>query len=146
MTHEDDVDRSLRRCRDGGKRRRDAGERRQVSGKGCRDHRGVPALRRGGLRVHRTSDAQGNVWVAEFFARKIAKVTTSGVITEYPLATTAGRPIALTPGPDRRISEADANKVARITPAGILTEFALPNAGASPNGARLGRVRAVTTH
>jgi streptogramin lyase len=72
------------------------------------------------------SGSDGNVWFTEIGRNKIAKSTTSGVITEYTIPTANGLgKIAL--GPDNNIwmAESNANKIAKITPSGTVTEFTL---------------------
>jgi streptogramin lyase len=69
-----------------------------------------------------------NVWVSEIDANKIARVTPSGVITEYPVPTASALPVEMTVGPDGKIwfSEAAADVIANIDPAtGAITEYPL---------------------
>src|SRR5579872_2350527 len=72
----------------------------------------------------------GKMLVAEVLSMSIARVTMSGVITEYPLPTRtngfcAGQIGGMTVGPDGNIwfTERWANKIGRITTAGVVTEF-----------------------
>jgi virginiamycin B lyase len=57
-----------------------------------------------------------------------------GVITEFPLAASAG-PTAITNGPDGALWFTEsANKIGRITSTGVVTEFAIPTASTNPSG------------
>jgi virginiamycin B lyase len=62
-------------------------------------------------------------------------ITTSGVITEYPVPTTNSHPGGITSAPDGNLwfTELDGNKIAKITTAGVVTEFPVPTANASPS-------------
>src|SRR5262249_59552519 len=57
----------------------------------------------------------------------IGRITTAGVITEFPLPDTT-RLFGITAGPDGNLwfTEFDNNKIGRITPAGEITEFTIP--------------------
>jgi len=41
-----------------------------------------------------TTGPDGNLWFAEYFANKIRRITTAGVITEFPILTPASRATA----------------------------------------------------
>src|SRR5450755_2468879 len=58
----------------------------------------------------------------------------SGNLTEFPLPTTASRPVEITLGPDGNLwfTEGDGNNVGRITPEGNITEFPVRTAGSTP--------------
>jgi streptogramin lyase len=75
-----------------------------------------------------TSGPDGNVWVPEFDANKIARVTVSGSITEFPVPSAGAAPYIITQGPDHNLwfTEDGYNTIARITTAGVITEFPLP--------------------
>ena len=62
--------------------------------------------------------SDGNLWFVEIGANKIAKVTTSGVFTEYNVPTAASQPYDITSGPDGNIwfTEQSGNKIGRIVP------------------------------
>ncbi len=66
-------------------------------------------------------------------ASAIAKITTAGVVTEYPLPT-ASWPIGITGGPggDVWFAEHGTDKVGKITTSGAITEYALPT-GSRPS-------------
>jgi virginiamycin B lyase len=70
--------------------------------------------------VNIAAGPDGNLWVTEYFGNNVAKVTTSGAITEYPVPTTPGTNgpgmWGITAGPHRSLwfTEFFANKVASI--------------------------------
>src|SRR5262249_52045681 len=70
--------------------------------------------------------ADGNVWVSELVANKIARVTPSGDLTEFDVPTPLSGPagIALAPG-GMWFSELYANQLAWITYTGEITEVQL---------------------
>ena len=76
----------------------------------------------------------GALWFTDFGTNgsgangKIGRITTTGVITEYPLLTSNGGPQEITAGPDGALwfGEIIARKVGRITTAGLMTEFPTP--------------------
>jgi virginiamycin B lyase len=81
----------------------------------------------------------GNLWFTELGANAIGRVTTAGLITEFPLPTPGSRPNAIVRGLDGAVwfTEEGGDRVGRITPGGAITEFPLP-AGARPGGIALG--------
>ncbi len=76
-----------------------------------------------------TAAPDGNVWIAETGAKKIAKVTPSGVITEYSVPS-SGRPLSVTSGPDGNVwfNEIGPSMIGRVTAAGMITEYVVPSA------------------
>jgi hypothetical protein len=50
-----------------------------------------------------------NLWIAEFDAAKIARVTENGVITEYPITTPGSGPGIIANGPDGNLWFTDYN-------------------------------------
>ena len=71
----------------------------------------------------------------------VAKITTSGVITEYTTGITPGSgpsSIAADGSGNMWFTEADGNQIAKITAAGVVTEYPLPVAGSRPAGIALG--------
>jgi streptogramin lyase len=76
-----------------------------------------------------------NLWFTESgtTGNKIGKITTAGVITEYPIATPAANAHSITSGPDGNLwfTELDGHKLGKVTPAGVVTEYGLPSS-ASP--------------
>lgn len=71
-----------------------------------------------------------NLWIAEFGANKIARMTTSGVVTQYAIPTANSGPYRITSGYDDALwfTEQTANKIGRITTAGQITEYPVPTA------------------
>jgi streptogramin lyase len=63
---------------------------------------------------------------------QIAKITPSGIITEYPLPDPSGDPEWITSGSDGNlwVVELSNNSVDRVTPSGTITQFPLPTANA----------------
>ncbi len=84
-----------------------------------------------------TSGPDGNIWVVESDANKIARVTASGTITEFLVPAAGAYPAQIAPGPDGNLwfTEFNFNTIGRITTEGVITEFALPPplAGAPQN-------------
>ena len=72
-----------------------------------------------------TGGPDGNLWLTEYFGNTIGRITTGGVITEFPLTTTPSFPHQITSGPDGNLwfTESIGNKIGRITTAGVITEF-----------------------
>ncbi len=70
----------------------------------------------------------GNLWVTEYDAGKIAKVTVGGAVTEYPIPDAGAGPAIIAVGPDNNLWFTDYNMpiIRRITTAGVITDFPLP--------------------
>ncbi len=70
------------------------------------------------------------MWVTEYGTgvSKIAKITTTGTITEYTLPNEA-HPGGITKGPDGNLwfAEEGTSKIGKITTAGAITEYGLPS-------------------
>jgi hypothetical protein len=79
------------------------------------------------------------MWVAEKAAGRIARITPTGTVTEFPvLPSGAGsQPTSIVAGPDGNMwfTEANASRVGRITTSGVVTEFVV---GAQPRGITVG--------
>jgi streptogramin lyase len=109
--------------------------------------------------THIVAAADGKLWFTEVAGGNsgIGSITTSGVVTQYPLSNDHASPYALTNGPDGNIwfSEEYGNKIGRVTSDGTITEYALPTnpeyvfsitAGSDGNvwftvyGGRIGRI------
>jgi streptogramin lyase len=75
-----------------------------------------------------TSGPDGALWFTESVANKIGRITTSGVITEYPLPTGVTGPAGITPGPDRGLWFTTGGDVGRITTTGAITIYPVPGA------------------
>jgi streptogramin lyase len=80
-----------------------------------------------------TLGPDGNVWFTEYYgsgAGNIGKITTSGVVTEYPvnLTGTWTGPLGITAGPDGALwfVEKAAGRIGRITTSGVVTEYPIP--------------------
>ena len=65
----------------------------------------------------------------------IGRITTAGVITEFPISTAPSFPGGITAGPDGNVwfAENYGNNIGRITTAGVITEFPVPTAASMPN-------------
>jgi streptogramin lyase len=87
------------------------------------------------LSYQTTAGPDGNFWFCETRVGKIGRVTTSGVFTEFQLASDSV-PYAITTGPDNNLwfTEQNANKIGRITTSGVVTDFPIPTAGSRPFG------------
>jgi streptogramin lyase len=78
----------------------------------------------------------GNMWFTETDLSKIAKMTTNGVLTEYPMTTIGSAPWIITPGPDGNMwfTEPDFSvnggaaygAIGKITTNGVVTDYPLP--------------------
>jgi streptogramin lyase len=69
-----------------------------------------------------------NVWVSEWAANNIARVTPTGTVTEFPLPTPTAVPADMTIGPDGNVwfSETSADAIANINPTtDVITEYPL---------------------
>src|SRR5208283_1415538 len=74
----------------------------------------------------------GALWFTEYNNNKIGRISTSGVITEYPVVSASSCPYSITAGPDGALwfTESHANNIGRITTDGVVTEFAVPTPAA----------------
>jgi virginiamycin B lyase len=72
------------------------------------------------------SGPDGALWFTERNADKIGRITTDGVVTEFPLAAGA-QPTAITVGPDGALwfVESGAGRLGRMTTSGAVTEFSV---------------------
>jgi streptogramin lyase len=89
-----------------------------------------------------TTGPDGNVWVVESAANKIARVAASGTVVEFSsgLSSSAGLS-GIATGPDGNLwfTESTANKIGRITPAGVITQFSTGiSTGSAPRGITAG--------
>jgi streptogramin lyase len=96
-----------------------------------------------------TAGPDGSLWFTEdvqslppasFRLGNIGRITTSGVVTEFPIATPNSTPSGIARGSDGNLwfTENLANKVARITPGGVITEFTIPTADSGPTAITTG--------
>src|SRR5580704_39892 len=81
----------------------------------------------------------GHVWITEFTAGKIGKVSQGTTcaqdgIAEFPIPTANSGPARIALGPDGNLwfTESAVNKIGRITTSGTITEFPLPAANSQP--------------
>src|SRR5262245_25653246 len=77
----------------------------------------------------------GRLWFTEKDANRVARMTTAGVITEYPVPTANSAPERITAGPDGYVwfTERNAGKIGRILgTGGAIVEFKVPGVGAAP--------------
>jgi streptogramin lyase len=103
-----------------------------------------PSWITGGLSV----SANGDLWFtqqpntpAHGNTGAVAKITTSGVITEYTTGITPGSgpsSIAADGSGNMWFTETDGNQISKITAAGVVTEYPVPVAGSRPAGIALG--------
>jgi streptogramin lyase len=73
-----------------------------------------------------TVGPDGNLWFSEFSASNLGRITTAGVVTEFP---TSNATVGVTAGPDGKIwfTEQSVNKVGRMATDGVLIgEFSFP--------------------
>ncbi len=84
-----------------------------------------------------TRGSDGNLWFVENKTDKIARITMSGSITEFPLPAHSA-PYWITTGTDGNLwlteigTAGRASMIARVSTAGAVTEFAIPNGTDSP--------------
>jgi streptogramin lyase len=66
-----------------------------------------------------TLGPDGAVWFVEQNANKIGRISTDGVITEYPIPTISSSPCCIVAGPDGALwfAESNGNNIGRITTA-----------------------------
>jgi streptogramin lyase len=89
-----------------------------------------------------TPGPDGNLWFTEQSSNDIGRITTAGVITEFPISANA-TPWGIVQGPDGNLwftdSSSTASAIGRITPAGVITLFSTGLTAASqPEGITVG--------
>ena len=90
-----------------------------------------------------TAGPDGAMWFTIFKGDQIGRITTAGVVTQYPVPTPYSQPEGIVAGPDGALwfAESANLKIGRITTAGAITEYQLPSSGqpaeiaAGPDGA-----------
>jgi streptogramin lyase len=104
-----------------------------------------PVPTAGGYPYGITAGPDGNLWFTEREGNKIATMTTSGTITEFPMPTggtghSGNGPSEITVGPDGNLwfTEGYGNKIGRITTHGVITEFPTPTGNSAPYGITVG--------
>src|SRR6266487_4927401 len=96
-----------------------------------------------------TAGPGGNVWFTEVSATsngpgsKIAHITSTGTMSEFPPGALSGNLGSITLGPDGNLWFTDGGfsqggKIGRITPTGILQEFPLPASNSDPSSITAG--------
>jgi streptogramin lyase len=79
-----------------------------------------------------TSGPDGALWITEPGTGRIARMTVTGVVTEFPISSSAGA-AQITAGPDGNLwfTEPSVNMIGRMTPTGSVTEFPIPTPNSS---------------
>jgi virginiamycin B lyase len=82
-----------------------------------------------GLPEDMAAGADGNLWFTEL-TNAIGRITTFGVVTEFPVPTSGSSPQGIAAGPDGALwfTEYGAGKIGRVTTAGAFTEYPVPTA------------------
>ncbi len=83
----------------------------------------------------------GNYWYTQSGgANRVARMTPSGQVTEFPLPNAGSTPFDIVAGADGNMwfTELDGGRIGRITPAGVITEFPLPVSTSQPRGISAG--------
>ncbi len=83
----------------------------------------------------------GNLWFAQNEPNntlEIGRITPSGVVTEFPVASTGSLSEELTLGPDGNLWFSTHDSIDRITTSGAITAFPLPSGSAVPGGLTVG--------
>src|SRR5712691_11135737 len=92
----------------------------------------IPIASDGNFPLAITAGPDGNLWVTEgagglgsTTTDKLAKVTTSGVFTQYPFPAIHSEPVSIANGPDGNlwITEPKRDMVAKVTTSGVFTEY-----------------------
>ncbi len=73
-----------------------------------------------------TKGPDGNLWFADYASKKLGKITTGGVVTEY---SSVGLPQSITEGSDKNLwfTELLPGKIGKITTSGTVTEYSVPS-------------------
>jgi len=75
------------------------------------------------------------LWFTEFFGNKIARVTTAGSVTEYPVPTPSAGPNGIALGSDGAVWFTEVfsgNQIGRINTTGAVKEYLIPTSGSKP--------------
>jgi streptogramin lyase len=88
---------------------------------------------------HITTGPDGALWITEKLANKIARITTSGSITEYPVSP-GTYPQGLVSAPDGNLwfTEPGTSAMGKMTTSGALTEYPIGNPSVPDAGLTLG--------
>jgi virginiamycin B lyase len=85
-------------------------------------------------RLHRCGST-GRLWFTEFDVDRIGRITTGGIITEFPLPDNNDiEGIAVGADGNLWFTEPGANQIGRMTPSGSVTAFPIGNGNSSPRG------------
>ena len=84
----------------------------------------------------------GNLWFTDSGTNSIGRITTSGVVTEFPIPTPNSHPYNIAPGPcggdmwftENNTNQDGTNNVGKITTSGAITEYPIPTQGSGPTG------------
>lgn len=78
----------------------------------------------------------GNLWIAEKGTGKIARMTTTGTVTEFPLPNVHAEPLSIIKGSDGALwfTEFAGNALGRITIGGSISEYPVPTPHSGPYG------------
>jgi streptogramin lyase len=89
----------------------------------------------GGFPSDIVTGPDGSLWFTGAGKAGIGRITTSGVITTFPVPASG-----ITAGPDGNLwaTEFKGGKIAQITTAGVVTEFSIPTANAGPTNITAG--------
>ncbi len=85
-----------------------------------------------------TAGPDGNLWFTENSGNKIGRITTAGVITEFPIPTARSFPEDITAGPDGNLwfTEWNGNKIGQV----IIQKPSAVNMSVSPGSVNFGNV------
>ncbi|NOS67653.1 MAG: DUF4215 domain-containing protein [Candidatus Peribacteraceae bacterium] len=75
-----------------------------------------------------TAGPDGNLWFIHHNRDFVGRITTDGVVSEYPIPTPDSHPQFIIAGPDGNLwfTEMKGNKIARVTTSGTITEYSIP--------------------
>lgn len=85
-----------------------------------------------------TVGPDGNLWFCDQGANKIGKITTAGVITEYPISGSEPNGIVLGPNGNLWFAAEGSSQIGQITTAGVATLYSTVTPMASPVGIAVG--------
>jgi streptogramin lyase len=87
-----------------------------------------------------TSNPDHNQYFTEFDGNNIARITTGGVVTEFPIGGPSSNPEYIVTGPDGALwfTQPGTNQIGRMTTAGAISEFNVPTASSNPDGITVG--------
>jgi virginiamycin B lyase len=85
------------------------------------------------------TNANGTLWLTLRGTNAVARLTTAGGVTSFPLPTANAGAEALTIGPDNNVwfTEQAASRIGRVTPDGVITEFPTPTPNSQPTAITL---------